>query len=490
MKLESVDKHLKEKLKDPYFKELYELEEQKLGIVKHVIDYRIKHDLNQKALADRIGVTQQHISKIESGAVVTARITDTATVWTSGAVEVSATGANAAYAEALGRSEGFINAAVLLAEATIDGAVWADLSGAVSGAGDVTVAASGSNAVSSVTEAAALGALAGSFSGSLATISNLANVEATAVGGGTLTMDGALTLGAAGANSATASSDAGTSEGLFGFSGSGIGARIQGGVRAELARDVSGATDVTVQASGSNAALATAQAISRSNIVAGSGAFAEAEVGTAADVVARVAAGVELDASGALLVRAQGANSAVASAEGGVNSLIAVAAMLPTATIHGAVLAEFGATMTGQAASLAVKAEGSNSAAAITEVQSISVVGGAGAVALANIASGADVIAQVLGAATVWTSGLVAVEASGANSAQATALGESGGTIVTAAVMISDASVEGAVLANFAGDATMAGAVTVSAVGSNTALTVTEAEGMAAFAASLGAVKF
>ena len=67
MKLESVDKHLKEKLKDPYFKELYELEEQKLGIVKHVIDYRIKHDLNQKALADRIGVTQQHISKIESG---------------------------------------------------------------------------------------------------------------------------------------------------------------------------------------------------------------------------------------------------------------------------------------------------------------------------------------------------------------------------------------------------------------------------------------
>ena len=67
MRLESVDKHLKEKLKDPYFKELYELEEQKLGIVKRIIAYRIKHDLNQRQLAKNVGVTQQHISKIENG---------------------------------------------------------------------------------------------------------------------------------------------------------------------------------------------------------------------------------------------------------------------------------------------------------------------------------------------------------------------------------------------------------------------------------------
>jgi len=67
MRLESVDKHLKEKLKDPYFRELYELEEQKLEIVKRIVDYRIKHDLNQRELAKKVGVTQQHISKIESG---------------------------------------------------------------------------------------------------------------------------------------------------------------------------------------------------------------------------------------------------------------------------------------------------------------------------------------------------------------------------------------------------------------------------------------
>lgn len=67
MKLESVEKHLKEQLKDPYFKELYELEEQKLEIVKRLIDYRVKHDLNQKQFASKIGVSQQYISKIENG---------------------------------------------------------------------------------------------------------------------------------------------------------------------------------------------------------------------------------------------------------------------------------------------------------------------------------------------------------------------------------------------------------------------------------------
>ena len=67
MKLAKVDSHLEEKLKDPYFRELHELEEQKLAIVKRIVDYRIKQKLNQNQLAKRIGVTQQHISKIENG---------------------------------------------------------------------------------------------------------------------------------------------------------------------------------------------------------------------------------------------------------------------------------------------------------------------------------------------------------------------------------------------------------------------------------------
>lgn len=54
MKTESINQHLKEKLKDPYFKELHELEEQKLGIVKRIVEYRIRHGLNHKQLASRV----------------------------------------------------------------------------------------------------------------------------------------------------------------------------------------------------------------------------------------------------------------------------------------------------------------------------------------------------------------------------------------------------------------------------------------------------
>ena len=67
MKLDSVNEHLKEKLKDPYFKELHEQEAQKLTIVKRIIDYRIKNEFTQGQLAKKAGVTQQHISKIENG---------------------------------------------------------------------------------------------------------------------------------------------------------------------------------------------------------------------------------------------------------------------------------------------------------------------------------------------------------------------------------------------------------------------------------------
>ena len=67
MKIKKVNDLLKEDLKDPSFKELWELEEQKLEIVKPMIEYRIKHNLTQGQLAKKIDVSQQLISSIESG---------------------------------------------------------------------------------------------------------------------------------------------------------------------------------------------------------------------------------------------------------------------------------------------------------------------------------------------------------------------------------------------------------------------------------------
>ena len=67
MIISKVDDHIREKLKDPYFKELYELDAQKLTIVKRIVSYRINKKLSQTQLAKIVGVTQQHISKIETG---------------------------------------------------------------------------------------------------------------------------------------------------------------------------------------------------------------------------------------------------------------------------------------------------------------------------------------------------------------------------------------------------------------------------------------
>src|SRR3989338_6593962 len=66
-KLRSVREHLEEKLRDPYFKELYELEQERMKIAKLFVDYRIKNDITQEELAKKLGVTQQYISKLEEG---------------------------------------------------------------------------------------------------------------------------------------------------------------------------------------------------------------------------------------------------------------------------------------------------------------------------------------------------------------------------------------------------------------------------------------
>ncbi len=76
VKLRSVSEHLKEKTKDPHFRELVELEEEKAKIASLIVRYRADHHLNQGQLAKKVGVTQQYISKIEEG-----DFSNLATVW-------------------------------------------------------------------------------------------------------------------------------------------------------------------------------------------------------------------------------------------------------------------------------------------------------------------------------------------------------------------------------------------------------------------------
>ena len=65
--IQSVEAHLKEKLKDPHFRELYELEEEKSKIASLIVRYRLAHRLSQGQLARKLRITQQQISKIEQG---------------------------------------------------------------------------------------------------------------------------------------------------------------------------------------------------------------------------------------------------------------------------------------------------------------------------------------------------------------------------------------------------------------------------------------
>jgi len=66
--MKKVKEHISEKLKkEPGFKVRYDLILQKAEIAKKIIDYRLKHNLTQAQLAEKLGVSQQYISKIEEG---------------------------------------------------------------------------------------------------------------------------------------------------------------------------------------------------------------------------------------------------------------------------------------------------------------------------------------------------------------------------------------------------------------------------------------
>jgi DNA-binding XRE family transcriptional regulator len=65
--LKSVEEHLQEKRRSASFRELHELDEEKLKVAKVIIGERIRRRLTQAALARRLGVTQQQVSKIENG---------------------------------------------------------------------------------------------------------------------------------------------------------------------------------------------------------------------------------------------------------------------------------------------------------------------------------------------------------------------------------------------------------------------------------------
>ena len=66
-KMTSFNTFLEEQKKDPGFKKEYDALEPEFAIVQAMIDARKKSGLTQKELADKTGIAQGDISKLENG---------------------------------------------------------------------------------------------------------------------------------------------------------------------------------------------------------------------------------------------------------------------------------------------------------------------------------------------------------------------------------------------------------------------------------------
>ena len=366
-------------------------------------------------------------------------------------------------------SGNLIGAAALVVDATVSGATRASIgTQAVIAAADLSVAAVSRNSATADPVVANISLIGGGAGAKGAATIAAAAVTAAAVDADArMTLSGDLSVSADAQNKATASAKGGSGGATLAVAVMLSDASVAGGTSARMDGDVLASSAVTVQAVGVNAADADTVTAAIGG-AGGAGANANATVAKEAVVEASAASSADITSSGAVAVTATSVNTATATSDGGAGGAFAVAAMLPTATVSGKTLAFMDGDVS-DAGSLAVKAKGTNTAAADTLVVAIAIAGGAGANATANVTADADVEAELGANSKVNVGGAVLVDALATqNKATAEAEGGAGGAI-SIGVMLSNASVAGGTYASMAGDVTRASAVTVQSVGNNLA---------------------
>ena len=65
--MKTLDQFLDEQLKDEEFKKEWEDIQPEMDVIKAMVDARISQNLTQKELAERTGINQADISKLENG---------------------------------------------------------------------------------------------------------------------------------------------------------------------------------------------------------------------------------------------------------------------------------------------------------------------------------------------------------------------------------------------------------------------------------------
>ncbi|MBQ6901260.1 MAG: helix-turn-helix transcriptional regulator [Firmicutes bacterium] len=65
--MSDLSKYIREQMKDPEFKELYEKSEGEYQVAREIIKARIEKNMTQQELAEKTGMRQSNISRIENG---------------------------------------------------------------------------------------------------------------------------------------------------------------------------------------------------------------------------------------------------------------------------------------------------------------------------------------------------------------------------------------------------------------------------------------
>ena len=65
--MKTLNDFLDQQMKDPHFKEEYEKIQPEMDIIRAIVDAWVSQNLTQKELAERTGINQADISKLENG---------------------------------------------------------------------------------------------------------------------------------------------------------------------------------------------------------------------------------------------------------------------------------------------------------------------------------------------------------------------------------------------------------------------------------------
>ncbi|MBP3610385.1 MAG: helix-turn-helix transcriptional regulator [Lachnospiraceae bacterium] len=65
--MKTLQEFVEDQLKDPEFRKEYEAIQPEMAVIRALVDARISQNLTQKQLAERTGINQADISKLENG---------------------------------------------------------------------------------------------------------------------------------------------------------------------------------------------------------------------------------------------------------------------------------------------------------------------------------------------------------------------------------------------------------------------------------------